>query len=399
MYDAIVVGARCAGSPTAMLLARKGYNVLLLDRATFPSDTLSTQVIWPPGLARLKRWGLLDRVVNTGCPVIDKPLAFDFGPVVLSGTPSAYEGIREAYAPRRTLLDKILIDAAREAGAEVRENFSVREVTFDGDRVTGIQGQTHDGEMVSEEARIVIGADGLHSLVARAVSPTSYNEKPTVGCYYYSYWSGQLASGMSAWIREGGAAVAIPTNDATLIIAARPIAEFHDFRADIEGNFFRTIDEIAPALGEKMRDAEQVERFSGTGDVPAYFRKPYGSGWTLVGDAAYHKDPTTAQGISDAFRDAENLAEGLDSVFSGSRPFDDAMSDYETTRNETVTPLYELTWQLATLQPPPPEMQQLMGALPGNQEQTDRFFGMVCGTIPVPDFFAPENVRRIMAAV
>ena len=124
VYDAIVVGARCAGSPTAMLLARKGYRVLVVDRATFPSDTLSTHLVHPPGVAALQRWGLLDRLVATGCPPIDT-YAFDFGPFTISGAPGTGE-TPVAYGPRRTVLDKLLVDAASEAGAEVRRGVHCR---------------------------------------------------------------------------------------------------------------------------------------------------------------------------------------------------------------------------------------------------------------------------------
>ena len=175
-YDAIVVGARCAGSPTAMLLARKGYKVLVVDRARFPSDTLSTHILHPPGVASLRRWGLLDRVVVTGCPPIHT-YAVDFGPFTISGAPGTDED-PVAYAPRRTVLDKLLVDATVEAGAEVREGFTVSEVVVDDGRVTGVRGHRGDGRTVTERARVVVGADGRHSLVARAVRPEQYHEKP-----------------------------------------------------------------------------------------------------------------------------------------------------------------------------------------------------------------------------
>jgi 2-polyprenyl-6-methoxyphenol hydroxylase-like FAD-dependent oxidoreductase len=177
MYDAIVVGARCAGSPTAMLLARKGYKVLVVDRARFPSDTISTHLLHPPGVAALRRWGLLDRLTATGCPPIDT-YAFDFGPFTISGSPGT-EGAPVAYGPRRTVLDSLLVEAASQAGAEVREGFTVEEVAIDDDgRVSGIRGHSSDGQTVTEHAKVVIGADGRHSLVARAVGPEQYNQKP-----------------------------------------------------------------------------------------------------------------------------------------------------------------------------------------------------------------------------
>src|SRR5437899_8845010 len=176
-YDAIIVGARCGGSPAAMLLARKGYRVLVVDRATFPSDTLSTHLIHAPGVAALARWGLLDRVVATGCPAIET-YSFDFGPITIKGSPHAFDGVATAYAPRRTVLDKILVDAASEAGAEVREGFTVDEVVVEDGTVVGIRGHDKDGAPVVERARVVIGADGRNSRVAKAVQPEHYHDKP-----------------------------------------------------------------------------------------------------------------------------------------------------------------------------------------------------------------------------
>ena len=175
-YDVIVIGARCAGSPTAMLLARKGHRVLVVDRATFPSDTVSTHILHPLGAASLARWGLLDRLTATGCPPIHT-YDFDFGPFTISGKPGTADAAL-AYCPRRTILDKLLVDAAAEAGAEVREGFVVDEILFEDGRVTGIRGHSKTGGPVTERARVVVGADGRHSLVAGAVKPEQYNEKP-----------------------------------------------------------------------------------------------------------------------------------------------------------------------------------------------------------------------------
>ena len=169
-YDAIVVGARCAGSPTAMLLARKGYRVLLVDRATFPSDTISTHLIHPPGVAALRRWQLLDRLIATGCPSIHT-YVMDVGPFTLSGTPGTADS-PVSYGPRRTVLDKILVDAAAEAGVEVREGITVEEVLTDNGRVIGIRGHGKGGPSVTEHAHVVVGADGLSSVVSRTVAAT-----------------------------------------------------------------------------------------------------------------------------------------------------------------------------------------------------------------------------------
>jgi 2-polyprenyl-6-methoxyphenol hydroxylase-like FAD-dependent oxidoreductase len=395
-YDVIVVGARCAGSPTAMLLARKNYKVLAVDRATFPSDTISTHFIHPPGVAALKQWGLLNRLVATGCPPVDT-YAFDFGPFTISGAPGTDDS-PVGYSPRRTVLDKLLVDAASEAGAEVREGFTVDDVIFEDGRVTGVRGHSKGGQSVSEHARVVIGADGRHSLVAQAVGPEQYNEKPQLLCGYYSYWKGLPMNGrFEAYIRPNRGFGAWPTNDdLTLIVASWPFAEFAANKKDIEGNFLRSLDQ-APSFAERLRAATREEGFAGTA-VANYFRRPFGSGWALVGDAGYNKDFITAQGITDAFRDAELCVTALDASFSGGRPFDEAMGKYQSTRDQHVLPMYEFTTQLATLAPPPPEMQQLLRAVHGNQEAMDGFARVNAGVTSPAEFFSEKNVGRIFAA-
>jgi 2-polyprenyl-6-methoxyphenol hydroxylase-like FAD-dependent oxidoreductase len=396
MYDAIVVGARCAGSPTAMLLARQGYRVLLLDKARFPSDTLSVHYIHQPGGARLKRWGLLDRVVASNCPPV-RQQRLDFGPVVLAATPPPADGVADGYAPRRTVLDALLVEAAAAAGAEVRERFTVDALVVDGGQVAGVRGHAAGGAVVTEAARLVVGADGRRSLVARAVAAPAYETRPVFTCAYYAYWDGFPVDGAELYARPDRMLLAGPTNDGqTLVIVYWPVAAFGAVRADVERHFMAALD-LVPSLAERARAATRVERFRGTADLPNFYRKPYGPGWALVGDAGYHKDPITAQGITDAFRDAELLAAAIDDGFAGRRPPAEALAGYERARNEATRPLYELTCQFAALQPPPPALQQLIAALRGNQAQAERFVGTVVGTVPIPEFFAPENLGQIMA--
>jgi flavin-dependent dehydrogenase len=394
-YDAIVVGARCAGSPTAMLLAQKGYSVLVVDRATFPSDTLSTHVVHPPGVAALRRWGLLDRLAATGCPPIDT-YAFDFGPFSISGAPGTADSA-VSYCPRRTVLDKLLVDGASEAGAEVREGFTIDDVVIEDGRVTGVRGHGKGDKTVTEQANVVIGADGRNSLVARAVRPEQYNEKPQLLCGYYSYWSGLPMDGrFEVFVRPDRGWAAAPTHDdLTLVVAGWPFAEFEANKKDVEGNYLKMFD-LAPEFADRIRGAKREARFSGTA-VPNYFRRPFGPGWALVGDAGYNKDFITAQGITDAFRDAELCASALDESFSGARAFDAAMGEYQSTRDDHVLPMFEFTCQLATLEPPPPEMQQLLAAVHGNQEAMDGFARVNAGVTSPAEFFSEENVGRIFA--
>ena len=395
-YDAIVVGARCAGAPTAMLLARKGYRVLAVDRATFPSDTVSTHLVHPPGVDALRRWGLLDRLLVTGCPAIHT-YAFDFGPFTLTGSPGA-DRVDVAYAPRRTVLDKILVDAASAAGVDVREGFTVEEVVFDTARAAGIRGRSRGGATVTERARVVVGADGLHSLVSRAVDAERYREKAPLLAAYYSYWSGlPMAGRFEAYTRPHRAFAAWPTNDGlTLVIGGWPYSEFASNKADIEGNFLKVID-LAPDFAGRLRRARREERFAGMA-VPGYFRKPFGPGWALVGDAGYNKDFITAQGIQDAFRDAELCVRALDETYSGRRPFQEAMTDYQAARDEHVLPMYELTADIASLEPPPPELQQILEAAHGNQDAMDGFARVNAGVTSPREFFSEQNVQRIVAA-
>src|SRR5919205_484417 len=399
MYDAIIVGARVAGSPLAMLLARRGRRVLLLDKSTFPSDTISTHHIHQPGVARLRRWGLLERVRASNVPPT-ADIIFDVGPFALRGTPPpAEDGTAEAYAPRRKVLDKILVDAAVEAGAELREGFSVEEVTADGGAVTGVRGRDRKGEPVTERARIVVGADGARSVVARAVGAPVYNDRGTLTANYYSYWSGVELDTVELHPRPGRLVVADKTNDGLVMVTVvRPRAEFDRARSDVEGEFMRALGEAAPDLAERVRAGRREERFMGTGFLPNHFRKPYGPGWALVGDAGYVKDPATAQGITNSFSHTELLAEAIDDALSGRRGMAEALAEYERRRNEEVAAMFEHTTRLARLAPPPPELATLLEALRGNPEETGRFLGTVTGTVSIPEFFSPENVGRIVGA-
>lgn len=394
-YDAIVVGARCAGSPTAMLLARKGYRVLLVDRATFPSDTVSTHVLHPLAVAALSRWGLLDRLAATGCPPIHT-YSFDFGSITISGCPGTDEA-SVAYCPRRIVLDKLLVDAAVEAGAEVREGFTVDRILVEDGRAVGIEGGSHSNGKVTARAPLVIGADGRNSSVAQAVKAEQYHEKPPLLAAYYSYWSGLPMGGrFETYVRPNRGFAAAPTHDGlTLIIAGWPYAEFEANKKDIEGNFHRVI-ELAPEFAQRVGSAKREARFAGAA-LPNFFRKPYGPGWALVGDAGYNKDPITAQGIPDAFRDAERCAEALDQAYAGGRTFEEAMGAYQRDRDAHALPMYEFTCQLATLQPPPPELQQLLGAIHGRQKPMDRFVQMNAGTISPAEFFSQDNISAMLA--
>ncbi|HEY2914823.1 MAG TPA: NAD(P)/FAD-dependent oxidoreductase [Candidatus Angelobacter sp.] len=396
MYDAIVVGARCAGAPTALLLARKGYKVLLLDRGTFPSDMpFSNHYVHQTGSARLKRWGLLDTLKASNCPPI-LTNHFDYGAFSLTGSPVPAEGgVTEAFAPRRLKLDPILVDAAVKSGAELREGFSVQEVLFEDGKVVGIRGHEKDGPMVTEKTRITVGADGMFSVVAKAVQAPEYKTGPALEGSWYAYFSGVPMVGWHLWLRPGNVIFAYNTNDnLSLIGVAFAARDLPTVRSNVEKHHSAVIAQHAPEFWERMQAGKRESRYVG-GAIPSHVRKPYGPGWALVGDAGYQKDPCTASGITDAFGSAEWLADAIDAGLSGRQPMEEALAAYEQTRNNTELPYFDLTTQLAALEPPPPEVQQLLEALRENPEQRSRFFGMLAHTVPVTEFFSPENMQQI----
>jgi flavin-dependent dehydrogenase len=398
MYDAIVIGARCAGAPTALLLARKGYKVLLLDRGTFPSDMpFSNHYVHQTGSARLKRWGLLDALAATNCPPI-RTNHFDYGAFLLTGSPVPAEGgVKEAYAPRRIRLDSVLVEGAVKAGAELREGFSAQELLWDNGRVAGIRGHQKNGSTVEERARITIGADGMFSMVAKGVEAPEYKSGPALEGSWYAYFSGVPMVGWHLWLRPDRVIFAYNTNDnLSLIGVAFAAKDLAMARSNIETHHSSVIQQHAPELWERMQAGRRESRYVG-GAIPSHVRKPYGPGWALVGDAGYQKDPCTASGITDAFGSAEWLAEAIDAGFSGRQGLEEALAQYEKVRNDTELPYFDLTTQLAALAPPPAPVQQLLEALQDDAEQRSRFFGTLAHTVPVQEFFSPENMQKILS--
>ena len=398
MYDVIVVGARCAGSPTAMLLARRGYRVLVVDKAMFPSDTISSHYLHQRGVAQLARWRLLDRVAATDAPGVTK-MTFDAGPVRLVGSPPPVDDIVQGYCVRRKLLDQILLDAAVESGAEVRQGFTVTEILRDGERVAGIRGHVSGGKTVTEKARLVIGADGVRSMVARAVDAPFTRYVAPLTCNYYSYFANLPVDGVELFPRGGCFVVATPTNDGlTSVNVVWPAERFDQVRVDVRRFWIEALERRAAPLAERMRGATQAERFYGTPMVPNYLRKPFGDGWALVGDAGYMKDPITAQGMTDAFRDADALAAAVHAGFAGRATMDEALTWYEQQRDEHVMPMFRHTCELARLAPMPPPMLDLLRAIEDKPDEISRFLGTTTGATPVAEFYSPQNMARLVGA-
>lgn len=387
MYDVIVVGARCGGAPTAMLVARRGYRVLLVDRATFPSDmALSTHLVWPRGAARLQRWGMLAALEASGCPPL-RETTFDVGAFALRAGLPAVDGISAAYAPRRWVLDGLLVEASTAAGAELWEGCTVDELLFDGDTVVGIRGRGPGGRVVQARGALVVGADGMRSRVARLVDAPTYHTRLPVEGTYFSYWSGVPAPGPELYPRPHRAVYVVPTHDdLTLVGVNWPVADWRAARSDIAGHHAAEVTAASPELAQRMAAGRREERWIG-GAIPSFFRQPFGPGWALVGDAGYTKDPCTAQGISDAFEHAELLAAAIDDGLTGWRSMAAALAGYQHKRDCSAMPMYEFTSQMATLEPPTPEMVALLESLREDRVGTERFFGVFTGSVAVGDFF------------
>jgi flavin-dependent dehydrogenase len=395
LFDAIVVGARVAGAPTAMLLARMGHRVLLVDRATFPSDTMSTHLIHAPGMASLRRWALADRVIATGCPPVTT-YRLDAGPFAIAGAPRGTDDSPHAFAPRRTVLDTILVDAATEAGADVLQGTSVDGLILEDGAVRGVRARDPSGAPFEARARVVIGADGVHSSVARWVEAPVTHEAPTFEALYYAYWSGFPADGeFQLFQRDQRGFGVIPTNDdLTVVAVAWPLDEFEANRSDLLGNYLRALDAV-PSLAERVHAGRQETRVVGA-KMHNFYRRSHGSGWALIGDAGYHKDAVTAQGITDGFRDAELVSSALDDAFTGRRPLQEALASYERTRDESTRPMFDFTCQLASNDPPSEEEAELFALIASREDASRDFVSVLAGTMPVESFLDPENLGRYM---
>ena len=297
MHDAIIVGARCAGAPLAMLLSRKGHRVLLIDKASFPSDRISTHFIMQAGLARVKRWGLLEKIRALGAPPLRRG-RMDAGDCEFLGYPPPISGIDYGLAPRRTRLDKLLIDEAVCSGAELREGFHVDGVLTGANRVTGVYGRSRGGSRIAEHARIVVGADGPASVIARTICACKYNEQLSAGGAYYSYWGGAPpVQDFEMYVRHGYGGVMFPTNDGlTCIVGGWRDEAFGPKRSPADA--YRAFMQAIPRLSEVLSSGKQIEPLKGMQALHGYFRQSWGPGWALAGDAEYHKHPISAQGIN-----------------------------------------------------------------------------------------------------
>jgi 2-polyprenyl-6-methoxyphenol hydroxylase-like FAD-dependent oxidoreductase len=390
MYDVIIVGARVAGSATALLLARRGVKVLVVDRATFPSDTLSTHQVQLPGVSRLARWGVLDEILAAGTPVTRhvrfQQTGAEGDTVSFVGTVGEADGVDFTCCPRRTLLDRVLVDAARAAGAEVWDSAVVEQVSTRDGRVVGIAGQRKGGAAFAETATLVVGADGKHSLVAKTVAAPEYRTHPARSMACYTYWENVETSGGEVYGAPGRALGIWPTNDGRVVTyLGWPAARFGELRGDLEAAMTSTLDSFG--LTERFAAATRVEPVRATPDLPNHFRRPYGPGWALVGDAGLVLDPVTGLGISDALRDAELLADAI-----GSGDFD----GYQKARDKAARPMYDFTVRLAQMRASTPGELRMFQALADSPADADMFVGVLTGAVPLRSFMSPGYLIRLV---
>jgi menaquinone-9 beta-reductase len=353
-YDAVIVGARCAGAATAFLLARSGAKVLVVDRQTYGSDTMSTHALMRTAVMQLNRWGLIPDIAAAKTPAI-RSTTFHYGDEAVRVDIKPEHGIDCLLAPRRTVLDPLLVDAACEAGATVRHGVAVSGLQFASNgRVIGASLTDSSGECRTVRADIVIGADGRHSTVAQCVNSRVTVEGFNASGLVFGYFSGLDRDGLHWHFAQSAAAGVIPTNGGHCIFAAVPASQFvAAFRGDVMRSFLQVLAASFPELRADIGGATLTGRLRGFGGATSYLRQCQGAGWALVGDAGYFKDPLTAHGISDALRDAQLLSRAIvDGSTSG-------LEVYQRERDELSLPLLRTTDAIASFMWDLDEVKQL----------------------------------------
>ncbi|NDL56183.1 NAD(P)/FAD-dependent oxidoreductase [Phytoactinopolyspora mesophila] len=359
-YDTIVVGARVAGATTALLLARLGLRVLVLDRGRYGGDTVSTHALMRGGVWQLQRLGVLDDVAAAGTPPVRRVhfhYPDDTTRVTLKPTP----GVDALYAPRRTLLDRIIVDRATAAGADVRFGMTVTALSRDHTgRIIGVVASDRLGRRLRASGPLTIGADGIGSIVARAVgAPLTWAASGAGSAFLYGYWDHLPAEGYEWYYSPGVSAGLIPTNDGqtTVFVGTTP-EKMKLARAGGTWPGFRTLAEaVSPDLRARLADGQPPRRLRGFTGVTGYLRQSWGPGWALAGDAGSFEDPLSTHGITDALRDASLLSEAILRIHAGGATEAEALSAYQRTRDALALPLLTTVdsissyqWTVAELQ-------------------------------------------------
>jgi flavin-dependent dehydrogenase len=346
-YDVIVIGARAAGAATAMLLARGGLRTLLLDQSEHGSDTLSTHALMRGGVLQLSRWGLLDEIIAAGTPPVQRT-TFMYGDQRVVITIKPAHGVDALFAPRRTVLDPTLVRAAANAGVEVHHRTSVTGLIERNGRVAGVRALTSDGRPVEVEAPVVIGADGIRSTVAEAVGAPMTRLGAHAGAVTYAYWADLVTDGYEWMFNPHACAGVIPTNNRqACVFAHAPAARIG--RGGV-GLIEAIVADGSAELGARLRQATPATGTRTWRGHHGFIRQSTGPGWALVGDAGDFKDPISAHGLTDALRDAELLARAIIDGFGGASTLDDALRQYQTTRDRLSIPLFDVVDRIASHQ-------------------------------------------------
>jgi 2-polyprenyl-6-methoxyphenol hydroxylase-like FAD-dependent oxidoreductase len=359
-YDVVIVGGRLAGAATAMLTARAGRRVLVIERARPGSDTLSTHALLRAGTLQLKRFGVLDRIVAAGTPPVRRTtFHHDDGSTPITIKPSA--GIDTLYAPRRTLLDRVLVDAARAAGAEIRFGVAATELTRDAHgRADGVVMRDAQGHYERITADLVVGADGAGSFVARAVAAPLERLGHHASAFVFGYWDGVAQDGYEWVYRPGMTAGLIPTNDdqTCIFIGTTPTRFRVEVAPDVPGAYHRLLVAGFPEAHDRLARAGAPARLRTFPGLTGFVRRSHGPGWALVGDAGYFKDPLSAHGMTDALRDAELLARA---VLAQDDPADEeALAAYQATRDRCSRALFDVVDRIASYDWDTPTVRELL---------------------------------------
>jgi flavin-dependent dehydrogenase len=348
-YDVVVVGGRVAGASTALLLARAGARVAVVERGDLTRDPVSTPALMRAGVVQLARWSVLDRVVDAPTPPV-RQTSFRYPDGDrLTVSVRSHHGVDALFAPRRRLLDRILLDAAEEAGATVLRRTEVLGLEHDAHgRVSGVLGQG-DGGRVTLRAPMTIGADGIRSTVARQAGADTVRRGRAASAVLYRFVHDLPVVGYEWLYGDMTAAGLIPTNDGDtcVFVSTTPSRMRALRRLGQERAFEVLLDQADPGASERLRTATEVGRLRGWRGLPGYLRRPWGPGWALVGDAGYFKDPITAHGLTDALRDAELVAEATLAALSDHEHGARAMAAYERTRDQLSEQLWAATEQVA----------------------------------------------------
>ena len=395
-YDAIVVGGSVSGAPTAMLLARKGYNVLLVDKSIFPRDANSNHLIWPRGMSYLNRWGLADHILKSSPH--HKNIEINIEGINLSGSVPLQDvkqrflklhgnddGAIDYYCcPRRYFLDEYLLNASKDSGVDVREGVTFKKTIVEDSRVTGIVARGAKGEEFQAKAKIVIGADGRFSNLAKDVGAKTKDYRELSTFAYYSYFS-NINKEYASIDKKGrlGTAIVPTQNNTHMVLAYGPTAWWNDFKKDPEKNFFDIFRFCAPDIAKLVENGKRTENFKASAIMPSFQRELFGLGWALVGDAASFKDPVSAIGITHSFRDAELITSFLHRTLSGEMSMESALAQYQEVRANDYEDYFDFVCKNAEMNSYSKEELKYLYSIKDNKKMIDKMISQLADTLPL----------------